>query len=33
MALRDELGSLPPDFLGDRQQGSETRNPLSGWHE
>lgn len=33
MALRRELGPLPPDFLGDRQQGTETRNPLADWHE
>ena len=33
MALRDELGPVPDDFLADRQQGSETRDPLAGWHE
>jgi antitoxin VapB len=33
MARRKELGPLPEDFLDDRRQGSETRNPLHGWHE
>jgi len=33
MAMRDELGPFPEDFLADRQQGSESRDPLSGWHE
>lgn len=33
MALRNQLGSLPGDFLTDRQQGGETRDPLSGWRE
>lgn len=33
MALRTELGPFPEDFLADRQQGTETRDPLSGWHE
>lgn len=33
MALREELGPLPADFLLDRQQGSELRDPLAGWHE
>lgn len=33
MALRAELGPLPGDFLADRQQGSESRDPLSGWQE
>jgi antitoxin VapB len=33
MALRNELGPFPEDFLADRQQSSETRDPLSGWHE
>lgn len=29
MALRGELGPFPDDFLADRQQGSETRDPLA----
>lgn len=33
MALRAELGPLPVEFLADRQQGIETRNPLKGWAE
>jgi antitoxin VapB len=33
MALRAQLGPLPDDFLADRQQGTETRDPLAGWHE
>jgi len=33
MALRAQLGPVPEDFLADRQQGSETRDPLAGWEE
>ncbi len=33
MALRDELGPLPADFLADRQQATELRDPLAGWRE
>lgn len=33
MALRAELGPLPSDFLADRSQGSETRDPLAGWDQ
>ena len=33
MALRAQLGPVPEDFLADRQQGSETRDPLAGWQE
>lgn len=33
MALRRELGPLPADFLADREQGSETRNPWATWRE
>ena len=33
MAVRRELGPLPDDFLADRQQGSETRDPLQDWNE
>ena len=31
MALRDELGPLHDDFLSDRQQATEVRDPLAGW--
>lgn len=31
MALRSELGPVPRDFLADRQQGHETRDPLADW--
>lgn len=33
MAVREQLGPLPEDFLADRQQGIETRDPLKGWRE
>lgn len=33
MALRDELGPLPDDFLADRQPSTETRDPLADWRE
>ena len=33
MAVRKDLGPLPEDFLADRQQDSETRDPLQGWNE
>jgi antitoxin VapB len=33
MSLRKELGPLPTDFLADREQGSETRDPLANWRE
>jgi antitoxin VapB len=33
MALRAQLGPIPEDFLADRQQGFETRDPLAGWQE
>jgi antitoxin VapB len=33
IALRTELGPLPGDSLADREQGSETRDPLSGLSE
>ncbi len=33
MALRAELGPFPENFLADRQQCSEMRDPLAGWHE
>lgn len=31
MALRAELGALPADFLADRQQPAQDRDPLQGW--
>jgi antitoxin VapB len=33
MELRNALGPLPADFLADRQQGTEPRDPLAGWNE
>jgi antitoxin VapB len=33
MALRDALGGVPEDFLADRAQGIETRDPFAGWTE
>ena len=33
MALRSELGPFPDDFLAEREQGSEMRNPLSDLHD
>ena len=33
MALRDALGGVPEDFLADRAQGVETRDPFAGWTE
>lgn len=33
VALRAQLGPLPPDFLADRQQGSQTRDPFDNWQE
>lgn len=33
MALRAELGPLPEDFLTDRHQSTQTRDPLEGWKE
>jgi len=33
MSLRAELGPLPEDFLTDRQQSTQTRDPLEGWQE
>lgn len=31
--LREQLGSAPEDFLADRAQGSEGRDPLADWQE
>jgi antitoxin VapB len=33
MALRTELGPIPADFLADRQQGSQARDPFGDWSE
>lgn len=33
MALRNELGPLPADFLAERHQGNETRDPLADSNE
>lgn len=33
MALLDELGPAPDDFLKDRQQSMESRDPFDGWQE
>lgn len=31
--LREQLGGAPADFLADRVQGSEARDPLADWQE
>jgi antitoxin VapB len=33
MALREQLGPVPEDFLADRRQVTQTRDPLQGWKE
>ena len=33
MALRAELGPVPDDFMTDRQQGREDRDPMEKWRE
>ena len=33
MQLREELGPLPEDFLADRGQGTEQRDPFEDWKE
>lgn len=33
MQLREQLGPVPGDFLADRAQSSERRDPLEGWQE
>ena len=30
---RAELGGAPDDFLADREQGSDQRDPFADWHE
>lgn len=32
-ALRDSLGAAPADFLVDRDQATESRDPFEGWRE
>lgn len=33
MQLRERLGPLPDDFLADRKQGEQLRDPFEGWAE
>ncbi|MBC7996176.1 MAG: AbrB/MazE/SpoVT family DNA-binding domain-containing protein [Rhizobacter sp.] len=33
MALRHQLGEVPKDFLADRAQGTQPRDPLDSWVE
>jgi antitoxin VapB len=33
MTLRAQLGPLPDDFLRDRQQSAQDRDPFEDWHE
>ena len=33
MQLREQLGPLPADFLAEREQGHQTRDPFEGWQE
>jgi len=33
MALRHQLGEVPKDFLSDRVQGTQRRDPLDSWVE
>jgi antitoxin VapB len=33
MELRTQLGPLPDDFLADRQQPVQDRDPFQDWHE
>jgi antitoxin VapB len=33
IALRHELGPLPADFLSERSQATEPRNPFDSWVE
>lgn len=33
MRVREQLGSLPQDFMAKRDQGSEQRDPFEGWTE
>jgi antitoxin VapB len=33
MQLREQLGPVPHDFLTDREQGEQQRDPFEGWKE
>ena len=33
MQLRKRLGPIPDDFLSEREQASQTRDPFEGWKE
>jgi antitoxin VapB len=33
MQLRQQLGPVPKDFLADREQGQQLRDPFEGWKE
>jgi antitoxin VapB len=33
MRLREQLGPVDKDFLSDREQGKEQRDPFEGWKE
>lgn len=33
MQLRAQVGAVPQDFLADRMQGIENRDPLAAWSE
>lgn len=33
MQLREHLGPVPRDFLAEREQGEQQRDPFDGWKE
>ena len=33
MQLREQLGTLPQDFLAEREQGEQRRDPFEDWKE
>ena len=33
MQLREQLGPVPEDFLADREQGEQQRDPFADWKE
>ena len=33
MRLREQLGPMDKDFLADREQGADQRDPFEGWKE
>ena len=33
MQLREQLGPVPEDFVADREQGEQQRDPFEGWKE